>query len=198
MLDEFTLAFLPGLPDPPEYLVQAVQDLPEWPQRNLGLYTQRHLDDWKGMTYTAPTIVRAKLPDLHHRYESWVKENIARGFLDAGIARYQGSADTPSTGAHTDGSRDYVLIYNIDQGGDDARLCFWRQQGHPVTRDRHTNAVTTRDLDLIAEYRNLQRRWYLINARILHSIEDVMHPRTAFQISFDREIPESLKKKLVF
>lgn len=194
MLHKFIYKLLPELPKLPQYFIDSANAGANIFVENQGSHKKtitRHLTDWRGMSYTAPRILRGKFSD---EFESWVKDNITQTFKDAGIAYFPGTVNTPSCGGHTDATRDYVLIYNANQGGPNAELCYWQEDGQPLVRERATQGITTKNLKLIAAERKLADTWYLLNTRIIHSLENITEPRINFQISFDTEIPPEVLK----
>lgn len=181
---------LPTIPAPPRQFVDQALAGDFQFQENQGAYKKtitRELKNWKGMSYTAPRIMRGKFND---EFVQWVKDNISKDFKDAGIAMFGGDDKHPSCGAHTDLTRDYVLIYNVDQGGPDAELTFWKEKGHPAIRERSAQGTTTENLEMLTSVRDLEGMWYLVDTRVLHSIENVIRPRINFQISFEYDLPE--------
>jgi hypothetical protein len=105
-----------------------------------------------------------------------------------------GTPDRTSTGAHTDFTRDWLLLYNLRTGGDKAKLCFWQEQGYPLIRDRKTEVGKYSNLKLIKEINGPKNVWYLINTRILHSTENVTELRLNLQVAFDNQFPQELLK----
>ena len=187
---KFTYKIIDELPAPPLNFIELAMEL-GIQKENQGNGALRVLSDWKGMSYQSPKIVRGEFND---EYTQWVKDNIVGSFKDTGIAEFPGTPNTPSTGAHTDGSREFALIFNINTGGPDAEVCFWREHGQDIIRPRSTQGLSTKKLDLIDSVKGPEGVWYMLNTRILHSLENIIHTRMNFQISFEKSIPIELKK----
>lgn len=111
----------------------------------------------------------------------WVEENINLDITAVGL-RYQfGSASTPSHGVHSDATRDYALIYMVDNA--DGEVVFWERDHQPLV---------TNDIQIITDYSTITKiesvvipssTWYLINGRILHSIENMTRTRVSLQVN---------------
>ena len=81
---------------------------------------------------------------------------------------------------------EFILLYNIDTGGPEAATTLWQQQNFPLHRDPGLSIENTSDLTKVCEVVG-PTGWYLINARILHSVENVTAPRINIQISMTAE-----------
>lgn len=189
MTDTFIYRELPGLPHPPDEIVDLIDfDLrPE--TNNIGGRGQRYLEDWKGITGLANTNTLIK---LDARYEQWISDNITNTF-QAGMVNYcQGSPERTSSGAHTDFTRDWLLLYNLRSGGPQSEICFWQERGKPLVRDRKTEVGKYCNLTLVKQIPGPEYVWYLINTRILHSTENVTGLRLNLQVAFGDRFPHEL------
>lgn len=172
--------FLPQLPHPPKELLEQI-DLTARPKTNtLGSLNQRHLKNWNGRDFAAAQNVRRKFND---EFETWVRENITSDFLDAGLCYVDADENKSSTGAHTDDVRDYVIIYNILTGGPDATLCFWQENGHPIKRPRLTMGEDLAKLTLLESVVAPSHQWYLLDSKVMHSVENLVSARINLQVS---------------
>jgi hypothetical protein len=185
-VNNFIYKFLPDLPAVPDEIVATV-DLELKPTRmELGYYHERTLTNWYGRNFTAVTNVRIKNP----AFSDWVEKNITVDMNDAGVNYAVYNRDTGqglelSTGAHTDGSRDFALLYIIKSGGDAVTTDFWQEKGQPLRRPRRTQGEDPSLLELVESVHIPERTWIMLEGRILHSVEHLTETRIGFQVSFD-------------
>lgn len=113
--------------------------------------------------------------------EAWIRSNIADDYDNIGVScMHGGTTNLP----HTDTTRDLTLMYLITTGGDDVSTVFYRESGQELYRPRHTHPDYDH-LEVLESVRLVAGRWYLINARIVHSVENMTAPRQAVQLGFD-------------
>lgn len=121
---------------------------------------------------------------------AWLKENITDISNDIGIRFAFGSPDRPSAGIHTDQTRDFVLQYHLKTGG--GKLCYWDKKNDilkPLGKyERIDNYSKVKQASQIEVPIHL---WHLIDARLLHSVEDMYSTRVTVQISLN-EFPQAL------
>lgn len=139
---------------------------------------------WYGRTYQGVTHRRRP---LGKDWENWVRDNICDDITDTGVSYADGDVNRPTSAAHTDGSRDFSLIWSVDPGGPEAELAIWRHRDHPILWDRHVAFTSTRDLINLAVLRGNPGCWYLVNAKILHSTENLVRNRVGLQVSLDHD-----------
>jgi hypothetical protein len=96
---------------------------------------------------------------------------------------------------HTDVTRDYVLLYNVSAGGPDSTLCFWQEEGEQLFRDRMLAVERSPRLKLVDSTKGPFDCWYLMNTRVIHSVENVTSLRLNLQVSFDTALPAALINK---
>jgi hypothetical protein len=152
-----------------------------------GRFYQRRLYDETGMHLAATPTCMTAPPE----FSQWVNHNIITGWKDVRISYFY-KQDSASTGPHTDQLRDMSLIYNIDPGGPNTRLTFWRDKKQPVVRPRGVQAEYLDDLEIIQEIEGPYDCWYLINAHILHSVENLTGTRINVQVSLFDEHEQSI------
>ena len=189
----FTLVH--GLPSVPQHFITQLKNLPLSEQSEQGnIYDgYRQLTEWNGISGDAPRLTRR---EFTHEFEQWVKDNITPQFQNCGVFQCFPVNGVGYTGAHTDKTRNYVLIFNVQSGGKDAELAFWHEDGQEVRRTRGTFVGSTKNLTSIGKFRAPENQWYLIDALVLHSIENISEVRLNFQISFDQVLPEFLLEKI--
>lgn len=189
MTDIFVYRALPGLPHPPDKIIDLIDFNLKPETNNIGGRGQRYLQDWKGITGPANTNTLRK---LDFSYEQWISDNITNTFQAVMVNYCQGYPARTSTGAHTDFTRDWLLLYNLRLGGPRSKICFWREIGEPLVRGRKTEVGKYCNLELVKQIPGPKHVWYLINTRILHSTENVTGLRLNLQVAFDTRFPHEL------
>lgn len=195
MNDQFTYKLLNNLPHPSRELIDLINfDLkPE--ANNTSTMGKRELINWKGYTGPALRNMRRVEEPFQSAFDKWIKENITTDYQNSSLMYCHGSGfaeGSPSTGAHTDFTRDYVLMYNVRTGGEEAELAFWREKRQGLIRERATQCGDYESLELVDSIKGPANIWYLTNTRILHSTENVKNLRLNLQISFDKTVPSNL------
>jgi hypothetical protein len=203
--------FIEHWPHPPQHIIDSVdlsralgkKDAGEvTAEKNMdhGYFVQRVAKNWDGHTYVAAANYRT----ANDLFRDWTKENISTDFVDAGV-NYTAINDFPDTGcgvstaAHTDIVKDFTAIYLMQTGGKDQYLpptLFWQEQGQEVYRPPQTQGL---DKSLLTELKRVEiplYTWCIIEARILHGVENLLENRIAFQISFlNNPIPDIWETK---
>ena len=195
MNNEFTYKLMHNLPHPPKELIDLIDFDLKPDTNNISTMGKRDLVNWRGYTGPALRNMRRNEEPFQSAFDTWIEENITTEYQNSSLMYCHGSGfaeGSPSTGAHTDFTRDYVLMYNLRIGGDQAELAFWKEKGHDLVRARATQCCDFRTLELVDSVRGPSDVWYLANTRILHSTENLDQLRLNLQISFDREIPGQL------
>ena len=177
------------LPPLPSYIVDSV-DLNMTPcvpkpdsRMELGIFAQRHLKNWHGFDYKAAANIRTQ----HVEFDQWVRKNITNDFEDAGvnwtiITERPNNLDQVSTGAHTDTSRDFTLIYLLKTGGNHVQTVFYQETDQPLLRRPRTHGEDLTKLTKLVQIEIPLHTWFIIDSRILHSVENLTHSRVAFQV----------------
>jgi hypothetical protein len=174
------------LPRPPQHFFDAVQIDPDnLPSRSpyhdiVVRYTTRN-----GQKFMASPLVRTKFSD---EFEQWVRENITPKFMDAGVSYRYCNSDT--SGVHTDHTRDFVLSYNITNGGPKCGLVYWKnkdREGEPLFQERGIQHLNFDNLEKLDELTGPDDTWFLLETNIIHSVENIETPRVQFQVSLRNE-----------
>lgn len=191
MIEPLYLRLMPDLPSPPQWLIDLIdiKDIPD--QAEIGYVYQgsKVLDDWKGRSYET---VHPRLKLIPDEINDWIRENIAEEFLFASSMYCPVQENMTSIGAHSDGVREFALIYNINSGGPDAKVEFWQEEGFPIARERAVQVLSTKNLNLMGSFNTPQGCWYLLDGRILHSLENLVECRVNLQVSFEKTLPEKV------
>lgn len=121
----------------------------------------------------------------------WVKDNITEDVKDL---RYCFTIPNRSSlGPHCDLTRSVALIYLLQSGGENHRTVFWKERNqNELIRPLGYHINDYSQIDEIASITLPVNTWMIINARLLHSVENIPLGRKAIHISLD-EVPESLK-----
>jgi hypothetical protein len=116
--------------------------------------------------------------DLDERVLNWITENvISEGYTDLKITK-----NTPgdSKFPHTDRTRDYVLLYMVECGGEKPYTIFYKEKDKELLR---VNDLRFTSYDLVEEVDRVfipQHHWCILNSRVIHGVEGI----TGFRISF--------------
>lgn len=174
---------LPDLPAPPQSMIDAVDRSLAPSVMEVGYYQERFLDNWHGKSFPAARNIRVR----HEEFETWARENIISEYKNAGL-NYCNSppADyVTSCGAHTDATRVYTLLFNVEPGGPNVSTNFWQEEGYPVLREPKCAGTNTDKLKLLDGIVIPPGVWCIINTLVLHSVDNLIKPRINFQISLD-------------
>ena len=197
----WTFQILPHLPHPPKWLIKKIDDSFRPKQEAFSQVSSSHLEikedsDWKNQSYNwIQPMASNKNKRCHFEPEflAWIRENITPTFQESnsGVMFF----DEPQL-PHTDLTRDYVLLYNLRPGGKNPILSFWHEEKEELYRDRMVTSKRGAHLRLIDSIQGPFDCWYLMNTRILHSVENVEELRLNLQISFDKNLPEDIEVHL--
>ena len=132
---------------------------------------------------------------VNKELQDWVDTNVIKdgyGVLDVGISymnynNYQNVKLHP----HIDRVRHYTLMYMYDLGGENVITNFWHESGQPLLRADCVFTPTdfanmNPNLELVDSFQAEAEHWILINAKVIHSIENLTRCRYGVQVSLDR------------
>jgi hypothetical protein len=176
----------PKLPQVPDNLVEmAYKSIKEW-RHDPGNIHYKANDEEKfvknGQTKNSVAFIQFM---LEQPVLDWIYENIIDHSY--GNLRITQSTTDPNGGekhkiAHTDFTRDFVLIYLLESGGPDHRTVFYHEEGQSIVRERHTRVFDYENLKEIGSIKVPLRRWILMQTQILHAVENIPNHRVAFQL----------------
>jgi hypothetical protein len=185
---------LKDLPHPPKELIEKIDmvyrpAIEQFNPDNTNHLAINDASDWKDQEYNwikpmaSNNNVRYR---FNGEYTQWVKENIVKEFSEhnSGVMFFD-EEQLP----HTDTTREYVLLYNIETGGDNVSLSFWQEQGYDIKRNRGLAVQRGSHLKLLEKLPGPFNCWYLMDTQVLHSVEGMSSRRVNFQISFN-ELPQ--------
>jgi len=131
---------------------------------------------------------------LSTELEEWVRTNICSEFIHAAISVSDPGGITDTHGPHVDGSRDVTIMWIHDTGGPAVDTVFWEVANEPlVSTGRGKWLDTYNDLTEYTKVRFQSGTWYLLNTRIMHSVENLQSPRIVLQVSLSYEDLKHIK-----
>jgi hypothetical protein len=143
--------------------------------------------DYKGWEHTksGQKIMATDNPFYHASQElkEWLGENIIREFNDVGVRFAFGGNGKSTAGVHTDATRKFVMQYNLVHA--DGVLTFWQEKGQPIVRN---GRYTVSDYDALVKLDEVfipNNRWMILDAMVLHSVENLTGTRINVQISLN-------------
>jgi hypothetical protein len=178
-------------PSPPDWLLQHANNMFDQGPPLQALQAQmNNLDDdgysARKLRYNGKTSPNA----FNHCYFldqaslDWAKKNITEMSKDIRIASTLPGLER--CGAHVDRIRNYTLIYLLETGGPDHKTVFYREKGqNALFRPGGYHVDDYSNLDHIIEIKQIPMRWNLVQAKILHSVENILEGRKSIQISLD-------------
>jgi hypothetical protein len=121
--------------------------------------------------------------ELNPDFITWVKKNISSEFTGIGF-NHMGTCDGGTTVPHTDRKRHWTLMWIFETGGDDVNTIFWKEQGHTIERDITYYPRSYDNLIELERHVIEPNRWVLVNAKVIHSVENMTSIRKSIQIGF--------------
>lgn len=188
---------LTHLPPPPKELVDKIDRIYRPNLENFSSVNSEHLkidsaDDWKNQEYNWIKPMASNTNVRHHfkqEYLEWIRNNITAEFDEhnSGVMFFD-TSQLP----HTDTTRKFVLLYNVETGGPDASLVFWQENNRAIYRERGLAVDRGSHLKELERISGPKNCWYLMNTQVLHSVENVTERRLNLQISFQETYPKDL------
>lgn len=185
---------LPHIPSPPDhYIEQALVHQTAMLEGafegggfgssiDIGYITRSVVRD--GQTYQSRRQRRFILPE---DFTQWCKDNIDPGCYNGSICTNEGV--DPYHGPHIDPYRNYGLLYVVDAGGENVITSWWQKKDCPTMYSLQEYPPLMYDdygnLDPLESLSMLPNTWYLINVRVLHSVENITHRRITLQCAIN-------------
>ena len=146
------------------------------------------------MCSSDPEILSREIPK---NLEQWINQNVCSLTNNSVIYRKLAVNDKSNFyPPHIDTKRTHTLLYNIvDSGGE---LVFWKEKNKPIFRGAPVgpHVVTNyTQLEELCRIKSPYKTWYLINSRVIHSVENLSGVRESIQISCqvtDKIVADSL------
>jgi hypothetical protein len=117
-------------------------------------------------------------------FSHWIKTQIISEFRETSVSILRHRS--PSVGPHSDTVTQFRLIYPISTGGQECCTTWWQQKNQdlfPVLGHVVNDYDQLTQIDKVVM---MPGRWYLIDTRVLHSVENVESDRVALHVSLDR------------
>lgn len=180
--------FLDKLPEVPlEFQINAFTEVNdpkgEWYNPSTSEHKDRWFVDRDGNPGQSSSYRRNSLGEQFH---TWVKENIATVYKDAGVGFTQFTG-RPTLGGHTDRTRKYSLIYLLQPGGAKVMTRWYQDPEYPIWREGIVHVQDHSKLILLEELEIPVKKWICINAQCIHSVEGIQTQRISINISFDQD-----------
>ena len=123
--------------------------------------------------------------DNNDELKTWVDTNITDQYSNIGLSyMYDGPINLP----HTDFTeRDATLIYLFDLGGDNVETKFWKLKGQDMLQPRCMQPASYNDMELLDTIVLKSHCWNLLNARVIHSVENKTRARVSLQLGFRQD-----------
>lgn len=186
---------LPNLPRIPDYILSQL-DISSRPDDSSVLQLTQSTD-WKNQIYEW---IRFPTGDASHRARKvfnqeivkWMLENISDNFNTKNAGwQYFDIQHIP----HTDITREWVLLYNLEVGGPDVDLVFYQEPGKQLVNER---GVDFDDYNHLFEVMRVPsppaHSWFMINSQVIHGIQNQQSTRINIQLSYDHGVfPRLLK-----
>lgn len=193
----FTYCFL-DLPDPPQSIIDSAYRALENPSEQDRVNKLRQLtgySEYQYRTITRPDGTTFTTAGTHrywisNEFEDWVRKHFQQEPNGCGISIFDQVG--PALAPHVDASRNFVIQYLLDLGGENVETVWYREKEkdllRPDLRSNFDPNVTIDSYDRVEEIDRIKfplGKWVCLSANILHSVENVERPRIAIQISRD-------------
>ena len=121
--------------------------------------------------------------DLPEHIIDWFKTNIVTsGYTDIRISK---STIGDGKLAHTDNTRDYVLIYMLECGGYRPETIFYCENEKPILRERGVRVYDYNTIKEIDKVYIPPEQWIMLNTKILHGVSGLSSHRISYQIGLN-------------
>lgn len=113
----------------------------------------------------------------------WARQNISSEFHAIGL-NCQGTPQGGVAIPHTDRTRNWTLMWILDPGGEDVSTVFWQEKDCNTEREPGYYPKSYNDLVEIDSQVYQPGQWLLLNAKVIHSVENLKSVRKSIQIGF--------------
>ena len=128
---------------------------------------------------------------------AWIHNNVTRYATD-----FRHSFTTPGRrliGAHRDRTRDWVMLYLLDNGGDDHATVWYQETDHPdVIREVGYFVNDYSKLTELSRRKLKTNTWTLLNAQVIHAVEGAPNMRRTLMLSLPTEPTDLVLKDAVY
>lgn len=186
----FTYRILNSLPSIPQHFIdQALEkkkilytdlpkdNLPNWyKDRRLVINGEEH------------NTAHQQTADIDQEFANWVKTNIHPAGFDCQVSMTS-EKKGKYWGPHTDLTREFTLIYLLESGGPDAETVFYFEPGKLIRRTGFQEVCNDYSKLIVLERNKFPLyKWVIIDAMVLHGVENITEPRISFQVSINENI----------
>jgi hypothetical protein len=134
---------------------------------------------------------------LDHAQLSWIHENVTKYATD-----FRHSFTTPGRrliGAHRDRTRDWVMLYLLDSGGEDHATVWYQETGHSeVVREAGYFINDYSKLTELSRRKLKTNTWTLLNAQVIHAVEGAPGMRRSLMLSLPKSPTDLVLKDAVY
>ena len=121
---------------------------------------------------------------LSDKCVDWAKQNIDANIFDMRITITDPGCE--HKGPHKDLTRQYTGIYVLESGGPENQTCFYKDKNLPGLDCPDGHVITDfNNADTICCIRLKPYQWYILNAHILHGVENINQGRKTLQFSIN-------------
>ena len=188
------------LPPPPQWLLDTIDQSarPEYdkfnPDAKHGHMGITNVDDWKHQQYKWIKPMHSN-NNARHLFDlsatEWLLKNISKNFNTENSGwMFFDEEQLP----HTDLTREWTILYNVESGGDKVELSFWQEPGHPIHRTTgHQTWDNTDSLTPLEKINGPFNCWYLMHTTCIHAVTNMSSVRLNLQLSYNHgTIPDVL------
>lgn len=133
--------------------------------------------------------------DPSDRLTKWISNNITDDYLKLGIQVHEKVDLANKHNPHTDKTRAWVLMYCLSTGGKNVTTTWYREDEKPMTRELGVYTPDIKGKLVKVESVTVEpRRWFLLNSRIIHSVENIEEKRVSVAVSLSDKTAFGLLK----
>jgi hypothetical protein len=190
-----TYLVLDDLPSPPEHfikealgIVYAEQKTRPLPIKSSVYASRRVFRDGQEMK---PIFSRRY--ELSEEFRNWIKEHIVDRFREVSVCCTP-PGESGWQAAHTDWSRDFLLLFVLAKGGPECRTCWYDVPDPTVIKTDTTWKRRRKPQTWVERYEDLELRdwvtmplnkWTVINVTTMHGVENITEDRVAIHVGLD-------------
>ena len=135
--------------------------------------------------------VRSHRYHLPQQVHDWIVSYFGNEYTDLSLSVTDNGPDKTILIPHTDCTREFLIIYTLDQGGNDVELKFWQEHGEPLYREMRTFPDNYDRLTQVNSVKWPDRTWVMLNTNIIHSVENILAHRIQIHMGlWARHMPE--------
>lgn len=124
--------------------------------------------------------------NLDNDMVEWVHKNIIdKDITNIRISVSDSTPEKDTNGAHCDLSRNYTLLYLLEDGGPDNLTVFYQEKDKPIQRNNGERCPDHSLLTIVNSIKVPLRTWTLLNATIMHGVINIPKPRISIQIGLN-------------